>query len=155
MDLAPRKPRLVLFGAGPIGQAFAAQFALLPFQVEAYDARPNLSDHAVILTDAEMVEAAACLEDGDYALIATHSHDVDYGVAAAILKAGRARFVGMVGSRGKRDGMIARLAADGFSEAIIAKLHCPVGIPGLKGKAPEMIAVSAAAQVLGFLDEDA
>lgn len=155
MDLAPRKPRLVLFGAGPIGQAFAAQFALLPFQVEAYDARPNLSDHAVILTDAEMVEAAACLEDGDYALIATHSHDVDYGVAAAILKAGKARFVGMVGSRAKRDGMIARLKADGLADEVIAQLNCPVGLPGVKGKAPEMIAVSAAAQILGVLGEEA
>lgn len=154
MDLAPRKPRLVLFGAGPIGRAFAAQFALLPFQVEAYDGRPELSDHAVVLSDAEMVEAAACLEDGDYALVATHSHDVDYGVAAAILKAGRAKFLGMVGSRGKRDGMITRLQAEGFSEEVIARLHCPVGIPGLKGKAPEMIAVSAAAQILGVLNQD-
>ncbi len=154
MDLAPRKPRLVLFGAGPIGRAFAAQFALLPFQVEAYDARPELSDHAVILSDAEMVEAAACLEEGDYALIATHSHDVDYEVAAAILKAGRAKFLGMVGSRGKRDGMIARLQAEGFSDEVIARLNCPVGMPGLKGKAPEMIAVSAAAQVLGVLTHD-
>jgi xanthine dehydrogenase accessory factor len=154
MDLAPRKPRLVLFGAGPIGRAFAAQFALLPFQVEAYDARPELSDHAVILSDAEMVEAAACLEDGDYALVATHSHDLDYGVAAAILKAGRAKFLGMVGSRGKRDGMIARLQAEGFSEEVIARLNCPVGMPGLKGKAPEMIAVSAAAQILGVLNQD-
>lgn len=152
MDLAPRKPRLVLFGAGPIGRAFAAQFALLPFQVEAYDARPELSDHAVILGETEMVEAAACLEEGDYALIATHSHDVDYEVVAAILKAGRAKFVGMVGSRAKRDGMIARLKADAFSEEAIARLNCPVGLPGLKGKAPEMIAVSAAAQILGVLE---
>ncbi|OXE36067.1 MAG: hypothetical protein CGW95_09945 [Phenylobacterium zucineum] len=149
MNLAPRKPRLVLFGAGPIGQAFAAQFALLPFQVEAYDARPDLSDHAVILTEADMVEAAACLEDGDYALIATHSHDLDYRIAAAILKAGRPKFVGMVGSRGKRDRMVTRLAADGFSDETIAQLNCPVGIAGLKGKTPEVIAVSTAAQVLG------
>jgi xanthine dehydrogenase accessory factor len=154
MTLPPRRPRLAIFGAGPAGSAFARQFALLPFEVEAYDTRPHNADHATILTEDELVEVAGCLDEGDYALIASATHELDGRVAQAILTAGRFRYCGMIGSRKKRDEILASLTAAGLPATQIARLQCPIGIPELHGRAPEVIAVSVAAQVLQVLQDD-
>ena len=151
---APRHPRLALFGAGPIGQAFQRQFALLPFRIEAYDGREAMAAHGTILSDDEMVEVAACLEPGDFVLIASHSHELDYRLAEVILRLGAVRFCGMVGSRRKVAEALEILAAMGLSEAQIGGLTAPLGVPGLHGKAPEVIALSAAAQVMGMVLAD-
>lgn len=154
MTLPPRRPRLAIFGAGPAGSAFARQFALLPFEVEAYDTRPHNADHATVLTEDELVEVAGCLDEGDYALIASATHELDGRVAQAILTAGRFRYCGMIGSRKKRDEILASLTAAGLRAEQIARLQCPIGIPELHGRAPEVIAVSVAAQVLQVLQDD-
>ena len=155
MTLPPRRPRLAIFGAGPAGWAFARQFALLPFEVEAYDTRQHNADHATILSEDELVEMAGCLEEGDYALIASATHELDGRIATAILAAGRFRYCGMIGSRKKRDEVLEMLAAARVSPEAIARLQCPIGIPELHGRAPEVIAVSVAAQVLQVLQDDA
>ena len=154
MTLPPRRPRLAIFGAGPAGSAFARQFALLPFEVEAFDTRPHNADHATILTEDELVEVAGCLEAGDYALIASASHELDARVAQAVLSAGRFRYCGMIGSRKKRDEILSSLAEAGLRADQIGRLQCPIGIPELHGRAPEVIAVSVAAQVLQVLQDD-
>lgn len=154
MTLPPRRPRLAIFGAGPAGSAFARQFALLPFEVEAYDTRPHNADHATILSEDELVEVAGCLEDGDYALIAGATHELDGRIATAILTAGRFRYCGMIGSRKKRDEILAMLEEAGVASDTVARLQCPIGIPQLHGRAPEVIAVSVAAQVLQVLQDD-
>jgi len=113
-----------------------------------------MTAHAVILGDDEMVEVAACLEPGDVALIATHSHELDYRVARAVLEAGAARFCGMVGSRRKVVEALEHLAAAGLTPDQIDRLSAPLGIPGLHGRDPEVIALSAAAQVMQVLLAD-
>ena len=150
----PRRPRLALFGAGPAGQAFARQFALLPFEVEAYDDRAAMAGHAVILSPDEMVDLAACLQPGDFAVIASSSHELDFRLARAVLEGGVVRYCGMIGSRRKAEEALERLAAEGLSPDQMARLSCPIGITSLHGRAPETIAVSAAAQLLQVLEAD-
>ncbi len=137
-------------------QAFARQFALLPlpFELEAYDTRAQHAGHAVILSEDELVDAAGCLEAGDYALIASATHELDGRMAQAILTAGRFRYCGMIGSRKKRDEILAALTAAGLPADQIARLQCPIGILELHGRAPEVIAVPVAAQVLQVLQDD-
>ena len=49
----------------------------------------------------------------------------------------------------RRVGRVAqRLRARGVAEHAIARLCCPLGVPGLAGKEPEVIAIAIAAQVL-------
>ena len=45
-----------------------------------------------------------------------------------------------------------RLAQRGFSAAEIAHITCPIGLPGIPGKEPEVIAVAVAAQLLLSLE---
>ncbi|MDP1736578.1 MAG: XdhC family protein [Caulobacter sp.] len=148
-----RKPRLVLFGAGHVGQAIARAFAPLPFALDWHDSREEAAGPGVAVHDeARLVEIAAAVGEADYVLILTHNHDLDYQLTRAVLTAGGGRYTGLIGSDTKRARFLRRLRDDGVSEATIARLTCPIGLPGLKSKAPEVIAVAVAAQLLQMVE---
>jgi xanthine dehydrogenase accessory factor len=83
-----------------------------------------------------------------YGLIFTHDHGLDYALASAGLAGGGFAYLGLIGSKTKRARFMSRLRDDGFSEAALTRLTCPIGLPALKSKAPEVIAVSVAADLL-------
>ncbi|MDB5931174.1 MAG: xanthine dehydrogenase accessory protein XdhC, partial [Polaromonas sp.] len=60
-------------------------------------------------------------------------------------------YVGLIGSKTKWATFRHRLAARGFADAQLAHVTCPIGVPGIKGKEPEVIAVAVAAQLLQTL----
>ena len=41
-----------------------------------------------------------------------------------------------------------RFEARGIAPAVLARLTCPIGVPGIEGKEPEVIAVAVVAQLL-------
>ena len=154
----PTLPRLVMFGAGHVGQAVARAFAPLPFEVDWLASREDLRPEAGG-TQAEILsedDLEACVEaapaDTLFAIF-THSHDLDYRLTKAVLKRGEFRYLGLIGSRTKRARFESRLKDDGFTDADLARLTCPIGIPQLKDKAPAVIAVSVAAQLLELTGE--
>ncbi|MBU4434944.1 MAG: xanthine dehydrogenase accessory protein XdhC [Alphaproteobacteria bacterium] len=149
---APRPP-LLLFGAGHVGQAVARAFAPLPFKLSWYDSRPETGDipGVTVAEPAEMAAAVLGAGGEAFALIFTHDHALDYALASAGL-AGGAGYLGLIGSKTKRARFMSRLRDDGFSEAALTRLTCPIGLPVLKSKAPEVIAVSVAADLLMRLE---
>ena len=58
------------------------------------------------------------------------------------------RWVGLIGSRTKWASFRHRLAERGFSAAELDQVTCPIGLPGIVDKAPEVIAASVVAQLL-------
>ncbi|PTQ11529.1 xanthine dehydrogenase accessory protein XdhC [Sphingomonas oleivorans] len=140
-DLMP----LHLFGAGHVGAALARILPGLPFDLHWYDNRADVPSGVTILDDDALAERAR-RADGPI-LIMTHDHGLDYRLVSAALD-GRASFVGLIGSATKRARFLSRLAKDGYGEAAIARLHCPIGVPGIAGKEPEVIAVAVAAELL-------
>ena len=148
-----RRPRLVLFGAGHVGQAIARAFAPLPFALDWHDSREEAAGPGVAVQDeARLVEIAGAIAEADYVLILTHNHDLDYQLTRAALTVGAFRYCGLIGSDTKRARFLRRLREDGVSEAAITRLTCPIGLPGLKSKAPEVIAVAVAAQLLQMIE---
>jgi xanthine dehydrogenase accessory factor len=148
-----RKPRLLMFGAGHVGQAIARAFAPLPFALDWHDSRAEAAGPGVAVHDeARLVEIAGAALEADYVLILTHNHELDYQLTRAALSAGGARYCGLIGSDTKRARFLRRLRDDGVAEAAIARLTCPIGLPGLKSKAPEVIAVAVAAQLLQMIE---
>ncbi|WP_254460640.1 xanthine dehydrogenase accessory protein XdhC [Xanthomonas sacchari] len=147
--IGPRRTPLLLFGAGHVGIAIAHALHGLPFALDWVDSRAELAaaagaahlDDAALLARARSAPAEAML------LILTHDHALDYRLTAAAL-AGRAGFVGLIGSASKRARFLSRLRHDGLGEAAQARLTCPIGLPGIEGKAPAVIAVAVAAQLL-------
>jgi xanthine dehydrogenase accessory factor len=137
---------VLLFGAGHVGRAIAARSAGLPLHLAWYDSRPEMAETpGVVLADeAQMAAQAAEAPDGSAVVIMSHDHGLDYRLTAAALGS-RARFVGLIGSGTKRARFLSRLASDGVDAR---RLTCPIGLPGISGREPEIIAIATLAQLL-------
>ena len=137
---------VLMFGAGHVGKAIAARAEGLPLHLAWYDSRPLAAETpGVVLAGEEEMVACAGSAGGDAAVvILTHDHGLDYRLTAAALGS-PARFVGLIGSQTKRARFLSRLDKDGIDHA---RLACPIGVPGIKGKEPEVIAIATLAQLL-------
>ena len=85
---------------------------------------------------------AACV------LVLTHSHDLDLAITQAVLARGDFTYFGLIGSRTKRARFEHRLLQRGVQPGLLARMHCPIGVPGIQGKEPAVIAVAVVAQLL-------
>lgn len=137
---------LYLFGAGHVGRAIAAAFTPLPFTLAWFDTR---EDHAALAgaVHVSIDDLSSCISDvpaGAAILVLTHDHGLDYALTAAALQS-PASFVGLIGSATKRARFLSRLVGDGVDAA---RLTCPIGLPGIEGKEPQVIAAATAAQLL-------
>ena len=148
---------LALFGGGHVGHALVNVLSTLPYNVQWIDSRyeifPAQLPPNVVCEHSDPVHAAvADLPSGASVLIMSFSHAEDLDVAAACLKRqrlhGDLKFVGLIGSKTKWATFQHRLEAKGFTADELAFITCPIGIEGITGKEPEVIAVSVAAQLL-------
>ena len=158
--MRPARPKLVIFGAGHVGQAVARAFAPLPFDLEWLASREDLrpeagGTHATILEEDELEACIEAAPAGTLFAIFTHSHDLDYRLTKAVLARGDFAYLGLIGSRTKRARFDSRLRSDGFADADLARLTCPIGISSLKSKAPAVIAVALAAELLQLTEDQA
>ena len=144
---------LYLFGAGHVGRATMLALAPLPFLVTWLDVRAHafpqrFPSHVVTQVMADPTEAIASAEPGSIALDMTHRHQIDQAVVQALLSDDRFAYVGLIGSTTKRARFSKRLAAAGIADARIADLVCPIGIAGIRSKAPAAIAAATVAELL-------
>ncbi len=155
----PPQFHLQLYGAGHVGRAIATLLATLDVAVDWIDERDaefaptttlgspwpaHVRQVCVDAVDAEVRSAPA----GGFYLVLTHDHDLDLRITEAILRRGDFGFAGLIGSKTKRQRFLHRLAARGVDPGAIARLTCPIGLAGIVGKAPEIIAAAVVAQLL-------
>lgn len=153
----PAAPRfhLQLYGAGHVGRAIVRALAPLHVRVEWIDERDEefppdavLPAHTrKVCVDAIESEVAQAPR-GAFYLVLTHRHDLDLRIGEAILRRGDFGFFGLIGSATKRARFIHRFEAMGIAPAAIARMTCPIGVSGISGKEPEVIAAAVAAQLL-------
>ena len=148
---------LALFGGGHVGHALVNVLSTLPFSVQWVDSRdeifPAQRPPNVVCEHSDPVQAAvADLPSGAMVLIMSFSHAEDLDVVAACLQRqrlhGDLQFVGLIGSQTKWATFRHRLETKGFTAQELAFVTCPIGVSGIAGKEPEVIAVSVAAQLL-------
>ncbi|HWU13751.1 MAG TPA: XdhC family protein, partial [Caulobacter sp.] len=101
---------------------------------------------------AELAAAAMGAGPDAYILVMTHDHNLDYALTSAALAGGAFGYLGLIGSDTKKARFLSRLRKDGFNDGATARVTCPIGLPRLKNKAPEVIAVSVAADLLMRLE---
>lgn len=156
---APGTP-VALFGGGHVGQAIARQLLNLPFALHWIDSRDEIFpadlQAALRCEHSDPVQAAVDdLAPGSRVLIMSFSHAEDLEILARCLLRARARddlpYIGLIGSRSKWATFRHRLEARGFGVADFARVTCPIGVEGVTGKQPEVIAVAVAAQLLQTL----
>ena len=162
--LAPKRHPLALFGGGHVGHALARVLAPLPFALTWIDSRegvfPQPAPDGVVCEHSEPVQGAVpLLAPGSRVLIMSFSHAEDLDVLAACLQRQQRQhdlpFIGLIGSRTKRATFSHRLRERGFTQEALDAFTCPIGIAGITGKAPEVIAVAVAAQLLQHLEAGA
>jgi len=150
-------PPVALFGGGHVGHALVRVLGELPFDVQWIDSRdaifPSDLPSNVRCEQSDPVQSAvAHVPAQARVLVMSFSHAEDLDIVAACLQRQRAqadlRFIGLIGSKTKWATFRARLQARGFSETELAQVTSPIGVPGVVGKAPEVIAVAVAAQLL-------
>ncbi len=145
--------RLVIVGAGHVGRALATVARFAGFRVIVSDeraefaAREHVPDaHEIVQGAAEKVFSALPVDAETFVVIATHSYEIDFAAVRAALRT-PARYIGLIGSKRKREVLFKELTSEGFSAEDLARLHSPVGLP-IGGDSPEEIAVSIVAQLI-------
>ncbi|MDH5538841.1 MAG: xanthine dehydrogenase accessory protein XdhC [Rhizobacter sp.] len=156
---APRF-HLQLYGAGHVGRAIARALAPLPVRVDWIDERdeefPAQLDAAGGVWPGHIRKLCVDAVEGEvrhappgaFYLVLTHQHDIDLRITEAILRRGDFGFLGLIGSHTKRQRFVHRFEQRGIAADRIARLTCPIGLPGIPGKAPEVIAAAVVAQLL-------
>lgn len=149
----PPDSTLMLFGAGHVGRALVQVLAHCPGSIVWVDSRPDAFPASIppgvrVESGADpLAEVDAALPGSCY-LVMTHSHALDEALAERILRRDDVAWFGLIGSVTKRRRFEQRLAARGIEPARLAAMVCPIGVSGIHGKEPALIAVSVAAQLL-------
>lgn len=157
------RPCVAIFGVGHVGLALAKVLAITPCELWLVDSRPQMllperlksleGEPALLRVQAVQLldSVVAQLPPGAHLLIMTHDHAEDLFVLEMALRRSDLGYIGLIGSKAKWQNFRAKLLAQGFSEADLAKVTTPIGLPGIAGKAPQTIAISTAAQLLPLL----
>ncbi len=155
--LQPASSPVALFGGGHVGHALVRVLSPLPFAMMWIDSRdgvfPDDVPGNVNCEHSDPVEAAVLtLSPQSLVLIMSFSHAEDLEVLAACLLRQRAKgdlpYIGLIGSKTKWATFRSRLRARGFTADELAHVTSPIGVTGISGKEPEVIAIAVAAQLL-------
>ncbi len=151
MELINNNPCLYLFGAGHIGQSLCRVLEGTPFRIHLVDERDEWINAAAIPDCvirhhchwSEFIQNSSWCEKRTFVTILTYSGTVDQQVLEEVLFH-PARFVGMIGSKGKWAGVQKNLEGKGLD---LSRVRCPVGHKN-GGDSPQEIAISIASQLL-------
>ncbi|WP_243439833.1 XdhC family aldehyde oxidoreductase maturation factor [Fundidesulfovibrio soli] len=144
---------LYIAGAGHVSRPTARVASMTGFRVTVMDDRPEFANrnrfpeaHEIIVEDMR-----ACLQDKPIGpdasvVIVTRGHAGDADVLAQALRT-QAGYIGMIGSRRKRDSVYGKLRAQGFTDADFDRVRCPIGLD-IGAETPEEIAVSILAELI-------
>src|SRR3954470_2914512 len=168
LEPLPVVPAVAVFGIGHVGLELARILARRDLDLHLVDSRPEqlaperlgvLADavaavqvhHVPVLPELVLGE----LPPGAHVLVMTHDHAEDAALIDAALRLPYLGSIGLIGSSAKWSRFRKNLAADGHDEEAIARVTTPIGLPGLTGKEPAVIAVSVAAALLQAFAGDA
>ena len=143
-----------IFGAGHIGQKLAPLTKFVGFRTVVLDDREEFAnrellgpaDRIVVLSSFDDAMRDLTIDEESYLVIVTRGHVHDKTVLGQALRT-RARYIGMIGSRKKRDATYEVLAREGFTTRDLARVHSPIGL-SIGAETPEEIAMSIAGELI-------
>lgn len=156
-EILSNSNRLWIMGGGHVAQATAQVAAVAGFDLTVVDDRVEFAS-AERFPGAECVvcqeydelprEAVAA---SDYIVVVTRGHRNDREALRWALET-KACYVGMIGSRAKRDLVYQTLEAQGVPRERLEWVHSPIGLP-IGGRTPGDIAVSIVAELISVRSE--
>ena len=143
-----------IFGAGHCGEKLAHILHITGFRTVVIDDRADFAnrdrfpDADEILVQEPMDTPLSNISFGDdsYIIIVTRGHTYDELILRGALKTSAA-YIGMIGSRRKRETIYANILADGYGQSDIARVFSPIGIE-IGADTAEEIAISIAAELI-------
>ncbi len=144
---------LYLFGAGHVSTFVASLASMVGFRVVVIDDRKefankerfNTADELIVLPFPDVFEKLN-ITSSSYIAIITRGHIQDLNVLRETLKRSDG-YIGMIGSRRKREKIYQALMKEGVSEERLKKVHSPIGLD-IGAETPEEIAVSIVAELI-------
>ena len=141
-----------LVGAGHVALATAPIAVFAGFELVVMDDRGEFASRERYpqARDVRIVkDFSGCFSElgaDDYVIIVTRGHLHDRDVLGQALRT-NAGYIGMIGSRSKRQAVYASLTEAGFTAADLARVHCPIGI-AIGADTPAEIAISIVAELI-------
>ncbi|MBO6718851.1 MAG: xanthine dehydrogenase accessory protein XdhC [Rhizobiaceae bacterium] len=153
-----RRPHVYLFGGGHVGHALAEALELLPLNVSVVETRADalagLPETVTARLTAVPEEAVREAPEKSAFVVLTHDHALDFLIVAEALKRADAAYVGMIGSKTKRETFRRwYLKEAGGSDEDAARLACPIGGSELIDKRPAVIAALTSAEIMRALGQ--
>jgi len=149
--VAPQ-PLMLIFGAGHIAQPLSVMAQVVGFRVIVADARGTWATHdrfpdvdRLVVGWPDVVLDEVDIDQRTYVVNLSHDRRFEDPVLAAI-KATPARYMGALGSRRTSRERAERLAAEGWTQAEIDRIHAPIGID-IGAETPAEIAVSIMGEI--------
>jgi xanthine dehydrogenase accessory factor len=142
-----------LFGAGHLSQRIAPLSQSVGFRTVILDDRQDYANRDRFPEPAEIVPVDSFgdlpslpFDENSYLVIVTRGHLYDGVVLKQALRSGAA-YIGMIGSRGKRDLVFKDMISRGYREDELARVHAPIGA-NIGAETPEELAVSIVAELI-------
>jgi xanthine dehydrogenase accessory factor len=154
IDVLESNETVFIFGAGHVGKEVAMLAMNVGFRVIVFDDRDEFANENRFPAPAEVIVFGSfddCFKDfdineGSYIIIVTRGHVHDKTVLGQAL-ATEAGYIGMIGSRRKRDILYSALLSEGFRNEDLKRVESPIGLP-IDTDTPEEIAVSIVGQLI-------
>lgn len=147
------EPILYLFGAGHVSSQIAPLASGVGFKVVVIDDRPEFADPKKFPEAMEVhqypfegVLDRFSIDESSYLVIVTRGHVYDKTVLAQCLRT-NAKYIGMIGSRRKRNIIYENLLEEGLTRDDLDRVHSPIGLH-IGAETPEEIAVSIVAELI-------
>jgi len=143
-----------IFGAGHVSRHLARLTHMVDFRTVVLDDRPEFAnaerfetaDDIRVLKDFKTAFEKIAVDRDSYVVIVTRGHSYDKTVLEQALRTDAA-YIGMIGSRRKRNAVYAALMKSGFTRADLDRVYSPIGI-NIGAETPEEIAVCIVAELI-------
>lgn len=145
---------LFLFGAGHVCQPTAALASMVGFNTVVLDDREEFANRRrfpganqiIVVPDYDDCMSHLDIDGHSYLVIISRGHRHDQSLLHQAVQTG-AGYVGMIGSRGKRDKIYRNLLSEGIPLETLNKVYAPIGM-AIDAETPEEIAVSIVGELI-------
>lgn len=142
-----------IFGAGHVSQQIAPVAHRVGFRTVVLDDRAEYAckerfpfSELILLDSFNDPLPYLSINDSSYLVIVTRGHLHDKKILGELLRIPSA-YLGMIGSRRKRDLIYKTLEEDGFAKEEFLRVHSPIGLD-IAADTPEEIAISIVAELI-------
>ena len=142
-----------IFGAGHVSQRIAPLSTSVGFRTVVLDDRVEYANRSrfaepvgVMVIDSFCRLPELAIDENSYLVIVTRGHLFDKVVLEQVLRSGAA-YIGMIGSRSKRDKLYEALVKQGYGREELARVCSPIGT-SIGAETPEELAVSIVGELI-------